>query len=135
MTPGLRQPPDVAESLAALVRDPEAGQAALDALLAPLPDATGETATPAEGWTVRDRIAHLTFFDETGTPWRDGDPAAADRVTGSAIDFGLVVTRRRHVAETDRAVEGPVATEWMRVAQAFAGPPGSGRRPGQIPRR
>jgi len=71
----------------------------------------------------------------SGAGWMDGDPAAADRVTGPAVDFGLVVTQRRHVADTDLVIEGPVATEWMRIAQAFAGPPGSGRRPGQFPRR
>jgi hypothetical protein len=31
-------------------------------------------------------------------------------------------------------VRGPVAEEWMLRAQAFAGPPGSGRRPGQFPK-
>ena len=27
------------------------------------------------------------------------------------------------------AIEGPAATEWMAIAQAFAGPPGPGRPP------
>jgi len=55
-------------------------------------------------------------------------------VRGRARDFCLVVTRRRHVADTDLVVEGPVATEWMSIAQAFAGPAGDGRRPGQFSR-
>ena len=69
-----------------------------------------------------------------GSRWTWGPADAADRVTGPALDFCLVVTRRRHVADTDLVVEGPVASTWMEIAQAFAGPPGSGRRPGQFPR-
>ena len=69
-----------------------------------------------------------------GDKWAWGDPAAANRVTGSARGFCLVVTRRRHVADTDLVTEGAAAREWMQIAQAFAGPPGPGRRPGQFPR-
>ena len=46
---------------------------------------------------------------------------------------GLAVTQRRHLDDLDLVVQGPVAEEWMSIAQAFAGPPGSGRRPGQFP--
>jgi uncharacterized protein (TIGR03084 family) len=67
-----------------------------------------------------------------GEPWRWNDPASPDRVTGPALDFCLVVTQRRHPADTALAVEGPLAAEWMGIAQAFAGPPGEGRRPGQF---
>jgi hypothetical protein len=55
-----------------------------------------------------------------------------DRVTGPALDFCLVVTQRRHLADTALVVEGSLATEWMGIAQAFAGPPGEGRRAGQF---
>ncbi len=68
----------------------------------------------------------------SGTPWLDGDESAGDRISGAAVDFCLVVTQRRHVADTDLAVRGPAAAEWMSIAQAFAGPPGPGRRPGQF---
>ena len=30
-------------------------------------------------------------------------------------------------------IAGPLALDWMEIAQAFAGPPGEGRRPGQFP--
>lgn len=61
-----------------------------------------------------------------------GDEDADDVVRGSLLDFCLVVTQRRHPADTDLVAEGPVATEWLSVAQAFAGPPGPGREPGQF---
>jgi uncharacterized protein (TIGR03084 family) len=66
--------------------------------------------------------------------WLWGPPEAADRVTGSALDFCLAVTQRRHLDDTSLLISGPVATEWMSIAQAFAGPPGPGRRPGQFRR-
>jgi uncharacterized protein (TIGR03084 family) len=58
-----------------------------------------------------------------GEHWTWGDEAAADRVHGSALDFCLVVTQRRHVDQTALVVEGDRAREWMAIAQAFAGPP------------
>lgn len=62
--------------------------------------------------------------------WVWGEPGAAgDVVAGSALDFCLVVTRRRHVADTDLAIVGAAASEWMAIAQAFAGPPGPDRPP------
>ncbi len=69
-----------------------------------------------------------------GGRWTWGDPAAADRVNGTALDFCLAVTQRRHRDDTDLRIEGPLAREWMEIAQAFAGPPGEGRRPGQFAR-
>ena len=58
-----------------------------------------------------------------------GPADAANRVTGSLLDFCLVVTQRRHVADTNLAASGPVAEAWLPIAQAFAGPPGQGRSP------
>lgn len=62
--------------------------------------------------------------------WGDGD----QKVSGSAVDFCLVATQRRHPDDTNLVVDGGLAQEWMSIAQAYAGPPGSGRRPGQFAR-
>ena len=69
----------------------------------------------------------------SGTTWTWGPDDASDRVTGDALDFCLVVTQRRHVDDTVLAVTPGPAREWMEIAQAFAGPAGPGRRPGQFP--
>jgi uncharacterized protein (TIGR03084 family) len=63
--------------------------------------------------------------------WTFGPAEARNIVHGSALDFCLVVTQRRHLDDTDLSMAGPVASEWMKIAQAFAGPPGAGRQPGQ----
>jgi uncharacterized protein (TIGR03084 family) len=71
----------------------------------------------------------------SGEPWRweigdagpDSPPAAS--VRGSALDFCLLVTQRRNLADTGLVATGDQATDWMGLAQAFAGPPGPGRPP------
>ena len=64
----------------------------------------------------------------SGGQWTWGPPDVADRVTGQALDFCLVVTQRRHVLDTGLVVTGSTAQQWISIAQAFAGPAGSGRR-------
>ncbi len=68
----------------------------------------------------------------SGEKWVFGDEGATDLVRGTATDFCRVVTQRRHISDTDLEVVGPAAAEWMGIAQAFAGPPGQGRRPGEF---
>jgi uncharacterized protein (TIGR03084 family) len=61
-----------------------------------------------------------------------GPDDAVNVVRGRALDFCLVVTQRRHPDDTSLVAEGPVAQEWLTIAQAYAGPPGAGREPGQF---
>ncbi|MGW4335892.1 TIGR03084 family metal-binding protein [Rhodococcus koreensis] len=64
--------------------------------------------------------------------WSWGPRDADNAVSGPAEDFALVVTQRRHLADTALSVTGPVAESWMEIAQAFAGAPGPGRVPTEI---
>jgi len=74
----------------------------------------------------------LELLAPDGETWVLGEEVADDLVRGSALDFCLVVTQRRHLADTDIVATGPHAVEWLAIAQCFAGPPGSGRRPGEF---
>jgi uncharacterized protein (TIGR03084 family) len=65
----------------------------------------------------------------SGQKWTWGPEDAAQRVTGSALGFCLLVTQRIHRSDTDLVAEGANAETWLTVAQAFAGPPGTGRDP------
>ncbi|NMN99403.1 TIGR03084 family metal-binding protein [Antrihabitans stalactiti] len=67
-----------------------------------------------------------------GSTWSWGAEDAAQRVTGSALDFCLLVTQRRHLDDLDVEAVGADASHWLTIAQAFAGAPGSGRQPGQF---
>lgn len=64
-----------------------------------------------------------------GARWAWGPPDAANRVTGTALDFCLLVTQRRHRDDTALEVTGAAARQWVSIAQAFAGPAGPGRPP------
>jgi uncharacterized protein (TIGR03084 family) len=68
-----------------------------------------------------------------GEVWRWGERSETESVRGSALDFCLVVTQRRHYLDTRLVVAGAVAEEWMRLAQCFAGPPAMGPAPGTFP--
>ncbi|MFF8845830.1 TIGR03084 family metal-binding protein [Streptomyces sp. NPDC015127] len=65
-----------------------------------------------------------------GELWTHGPKDAAQRVTGPALDFCLLVTQRAHRADLSLHATGPDADRWLDIAQAFAGPPGKGREPG-----
>ncbi len=56
-----------------------------------------------------------------GASWRFGPTDSANRISGSAVDFCLVVTQRRHPDDTDLDIVGFSAFDWMVKAQAFAG--------------
>ena len=70
-----------------------------------------------------------------GAHWTWGAPDAADRVTGTALDFCLVVTQRRHLDDTALRVTGSTARGWLAIAQAYAGRAGEGRTPDSSARR
>lgn len=62
--------------------------------------------------------------------WTWGPEDAAQRVTGPALEFCLLVTQRVHRADTALVAVGEDADAWLDIAQAFAGPPGTGREVG-----
>lgn len=104
-----------------------------------LPNAYAAQGKPAPDARVRlDLVAPSGESEEGGetgggggnsAAWQFGPPDAVNVVTGDAYELALVVTQRRHVADTGLRATGPVAEEWLSIAQAFAGPPGAGRPP------
>ena len=83
------------------------------------------------GREVPAESVHVALRSPSGETWEWGEPSD-DRVAGDALDFCLVVTQRRHVRDTGLRVEGAAGREWIEIAQAFAGAPGTGRLPGQF---
>jgi uncharacterized protein (TIGR03084 family) len=81
---------------------------------------------------VPEEPVRVQLVSPSGAIWEWGPDDAADSVTGDALDFCLLVTQRRHVADTSLQVTGTVARAWTQIAQAFAGAPGLGRAPGQF---
>ena len=83
----------------------------------------------AHGRPEPDAPVRVELTGPGGDEWVWGPEDAPDRVTGPALDLCLVATQRRHPADTALVAVGPVAVEWLTIAQAYAGPPGSGREP------
>ncbi|WNM35979.1 TIGR03084 family metal-binding protein [Streptomyces sp. Li-HN-5-11] len=76
----------------------------------------------------------IELTSPSGELWAYGPEDADDRVTGPALDFCLLVTQRAHRTDLALRAEGPDADRWLDIAQAFAGPPGTGRPPGEAAR-
>ena len=74
------------------------------------------------GLELPDGEVRVELTGPDGAAWTWGE-SSADVVRGPAVDFCLVVTQRRNPADTALQVSGPLASEWIPIAQAFAGPP------------
>ncbi|MCO1597549.1 TIGR03084 family metal-binding protein [Micromonospora sp. RHAY321] len=87
----------------------------------------------ARGMQTPDVEFRFELVAPSGTVWAFGPEDAEQRVTGPAVDFCLLVTRRRHHADLGVKATGADAERWLDIAQAYRGPAGEGRRPGQFP--
>jgi uncharacterized protein (TIGR03084 family) len=84
------------------------------------------------GHPVPETPVYVELAGPGGDRWTWGPDDAADRVTGTALDFCLLVTQRRHRSATALLATGPIADTWLDLAQAFAGAPGPGRPPAEV---
>lgn len=82
------------------------------------------------GWSYVNRGREVPAGDvlveltaPSGAIWTWGPEGADNTVSGPALDFCLVVTQRCQRDDTALITDGPLAEEWMSLAQAFAGPP------------
>jgi len=89
------------------------------------------------GWTFRNRrlqvphqMPYVRLTAPSGALWEWGEPSETECVEGSATEFCQVVTQTRNVQDTALCVNGDTATEWMSIAQCFAGPPEQPPAPG-----
>lgn len=73
----------------------------------------------------------LELVGPAGELWTWGSLDARDVVAGSAEDFCLVVTQRRHVDDTSLET-GELGYHWLVRAQAFAGAASSGPEPRSV---
>jgi uncharacterized protein (TIGR03084 family) len=82
------------------------------------------------GWTFANRgvptpgpAPYVRLIGPSGAVWEWNDPSTDNSVGGSALDFCQVVTQVRNIADTALNVTGKPASDWMSLAQCFAGPP------------
>ncbi|MGH3663951.1 MAG: TIGR03084 family metal-binding protein [Micromonosporaceae bacterium] len=90
----------------------------------------------ARGLGVPDVTLRFDLVGPSGAGWQFTSSASPDgptqTITGPAVDFCLLVTRRRHRDDLALTASGPEADRWLDVAQAYRGPAGAGRAPGQF---
>lgn len=89
------------------------------------------------GWSFVNRrlpvpsaMPSVSLDSPDGEPWQWGDPASPEFVRGSALDFCLLVTQRRNLADTGLHCSDGTARAWLGIAQCFAGPPADAPPPG-----
>jgi uncharacterized protein (TIGR03084 family) len=89
------------------------------------------------GWTFVNRKLevpgpppYVRLVAPSSQIWEWGEPSEEDCVRGDALDFCQVVTQGRNIADTPLTVRGSVATQWMAIAQCFAGGPVDPPKPG-----
>jgi uncharacterized protein (TIGR03084 family) len=88
---------------------------------------TRDFAFTVHGLPVPSEPFRVELTAPDGSTWSWGPDDAAQRVTGAAEDFCMLVTQRRPRAQLDVTAAGDDAATWLTIAQAFAGPPGAGR--------
>ncbi|WP_394329337.1 maleylpyruvate isomerase family mycothiol-dependent enzyme [Nocardiopsis sp. CNR-923] len=93
---------------------------------------TWEFGYQSRGLTPPDTEFRFELTSPSGAKWNFGPAEAEQRITGDAADLCLLVTRRRHRDDLSVTAEGPDADRWLDIAQAYRGPAGPGRRPGQF---
>ena len=81
------------------------------------------------GLAVPDEAVRVELDAPDGDRWVLA-PEGTQRVTGPALDFCLVLTKRRHPDETALTTDGPLARQWLDIGQAYAGPPADTPAPG-----
>lgn len=111
-------------------------QDALDAVVSPLEPAQWGTPTPAEGWTVRDQISHLAYFDTVAalalvSPERFAEHSATVGAGGTGADVALaraadgeVLLRdwrasRRDLADAAGAADETAPVPWYGGARSL----------------
>jgi uncharacterized protein (TIGR03084 family) len=86
----------------------------------------------ARGLPTPDVSIRFELTAPSGALWTFGPEESDQRVTGRGADFCLLVTRRRHRDDLALSATGDIADGWLDIAQAYRGPAGEGRKPGQF---
>jgi uncharacterized protein (TIGR03084 family) len=86
----------------------------------------------ARGLTPPGEPFRFELTAPSGALWAYGPEDAQHRITGQAIDFCLLTTRRRNRADLALRASGALADQWLNLAQAYRGGPGQGRYAGEF---
>jgi len=74
------------------------------------------------GIKVPEQKPHVVLKAPSKETWSWNDPSDTNKIEGTAEDFCQVVTQVRNIEDTTLTMTGDTATQWMSIAQCFAGP-------------
>lgn len=81
------------------------------------------------GWTFANRKLtppgpppYISLQAPSGQVWEWNTPQDNNQICGDAVEFCQVVTQVRNIADTKLSLSGEPASQWMTIAQCFAGP-------------
>ncbi|HEX6869468.1 MAG TPA: TIGR03084 family metal-binding protein [Micromonosporaceae bacterium] len=86
----------------------------------------------ARGLTPPNVDFRFELTGPSGDVWEFGPLGSGQKISGPAMDFCQLVTRRRHRDDLALVAYGNEADRWLDLAQAYRGPAGPGRTPGQF---
>jgi enediyne biosynthesis protein E11 len=86
----------------------------------------------ARGLPTPDVQFRFDLTAPSGKVWTFGPEEAEQRISGPAVEFCLLATRRRHRADLAVTAVGDDAEAWLDIAQCYRGPAGPGRERGQF---
>ncbi|MET0419890.1 MAG: TIGR03084 family metal-binding protein [Actinoplanes sp.] len=86
----------------------------------------------SQALTAPDIQLRFEVTSPSGDVWAFGPQDSGERITGPAVDLCLLATRRRHRDDLALTATGQEADRWLDIAQAYRGPAGAGRVPGQF---
>ena len=87
---------------------------------------------PSRGLTPPAEEFRFEITAPSGATWDIGPADAEQHIVGPAEDLCLLASRRRHHHDLDVKAVGADAEQWLEIAQAYRGPAGDGRTPGQF---
>ena len=64
---------------------------------------------------------YLKLISPSGKIWEFNDPANTIKIEGLAEEFCQVVTQVRNIKDVNLKLNGKTSTQWMSIAQCFAG--------------
>ena len=81
------------------------------------------------GLELPDAPLRVELLLPSGKTWKQGPEDASNVIRGTASDFCRVAVRRRHWKDMNLELVGDEAKRFIEIVQAYAGQPGSGRKP------
>lgn len=103
------------DNMKEIVDDLRAERHALDRFLQPLSDQQWDVLTPAEGWTIKDSIAHLAYYDEVAVRLIGG--ATIEEAGGAVTHEG----RRKDIEKGRGMKPSQIISWWRGVRDVMAG--------------